>query len=827
MKIVAITGKPALFLLAPFLALVLGRGATAQDLGLTETEYLASPALDVLFFHDFYPEGHQGGVEFIHHGVRIATNGDVRLVPTPEQWDPLPKVGKRAVDPATKHLWIENRWENGLVYQIHVQATGPGTVRLWVELAEPLPEHLVGKAGLNLELLPSAFWEKSYQLGGRRGILPRQAGGPVTRDVSYGTPGFPPVEVPSWQPAPLGRGDRLVLAAEDPERTLEVRALKGELLLLDGRVRAQNGWFTLRSLLPPQATGRVVEWELRFHCLPDWRRPPVLLYSQVGYHPRQAKVALLEAVPGETPPEEWRLERLDGVDAAVVARGRPERWGQFLRYDYWKLDFSSAREPGLYRLRCGTLVSNPFVIDPTVFREGPWEPTLTVFFPVQMDHMEVRDRYRVWHGRSHMDDALQAPVNHEHFDGYRSGPETETNYRPYQHVPGLNRGGWYDAGDYDLAAGSQASTVLVLAWVREEFGVDLDWTAVDQGRLVTEILQPDGVPDLVQQVEHGVLNLLAGYRIAGHAFPGIIANSILQYVHLGDGATKTDNRVQEGKDSDDRWVFTNRSTALEYRVAAALAAASRVLKDYRPELAAECLETAEKAWAYEQSHPPKEHRSAYIPGDRVAEEIKAAVELLLATGKPEYADRLVALEPEIIERIGRVGGPVARVLERIDNPSFRQEIQAALETYAARMEEELAKNPFGVPFQPHVWGIGWNIQSFAVNWYWLAKAFPDRFSPQPVLNVVDYVLGRHPGSSTSLTSGVGAHSLIPAYGVNRADFSYIPGGMASGTALIRPDFPELKEDWPFLWQQAEYVIGGAADYIFCLLAADRLLEVQR
>lgn len=28
-----------------------------------------------------------------------------------------------------------------------------------------------------------------------------------------------------------------------------------------------------------------------------------------------------------------------------------------------------------------------------------------------------------------------------------------------------------------------------------------------------------------------------------------------------------------------------------------------------------------------------------------------------------------------------------------------------------------------------------------------------------------------------------------AYGLNRADWSYIPGGVISGTAMIRPDFP--------------------------------------
>jgi endoglucanase len=48
--------------------------------------------------------------------------------------------------------------------------------------------------------------------------------------------------------------------------------------------------------------------------------------------------------------------------------------------------------------------------------------------------------------------------------------------------------------------------------------------------------------------------------------------------------------------------------------------------------------------------------------------------------------------------------------------------------------------------------------------------------------------------------------------------------MASGTALIRPDFPELKEDIPFLWQQSEYVMPGAATYIFSVLASDAIAK---
>jgi len=48
--------------------------------------------------------------------------------------------------------------------------------------------------------------------------------------------------------------------------------------------------------------------------------------------------------------------------------------------------------------------------------------------------------------------------------------------------------------------------------------------------------------------------------------------------------------------------------------------------------------------------------------------------------------------------------------------------------------------------------------------------------------------------------------------------------VASGTGIIRPDFPELKE-WPYFWQQTEYVMGGGAtNFMFLVLAADNLLK---
>ena len=354
------------------------------------------------------------------------------------------------------------------------------------------------------------------------------------------------------------------------------------------------------------------------------------------------------------------------------------------------------------------------------------------------------------------------------------------------------------------------------------------------------------MPDIVEQVAHGALSLLSGYRATAdsphpHSFHGIIAATLRQYAHLGDASTMTDNRIYDpalapaevrcdakghsfaGK-NDDRWAFTNHDTALEYQVAAALAAASRVLRGYEDDLADECLQTAVRVWDYEHAHDPVEQRAAYVPRGVEAQEIVAAAELLLTTRGERYRARLLEMQPVLDEVARWVGGAAARVLPVVNDEAFTANVRAALEAGMPEFKAELASNPFGIHWWPRVWGVGWQIQAYAVELYQVWCAFPDMVDREILLRVVNYVLGCHPASNVSLTSGVGAHSLTAAYGVNRAEWSYIPGGMVSGVALIRPDFPELKEPWPHLWQQTEYVMPGAANYMFCVLAADAMLN---
>jgi hypothetical protein len=195
----------------------------------------------------------------------------------------------------------------------------------------------------------------------------------------------------------------------------------------------------------------------------------------------------------------------------------------------------------------GDVRSNPFRIGKDVYQRHVWQPTVDSFLPVQMCHVRVNERYRVWHDACHLDDARMAPVDHNHFDGYLQGPSTLTKYAPGEPVPGLDRGGWHDAGDDDLRVESQADTMhgLALAW--EAFRPAHDDTSIDQKLRVVEMHQPDGKPDILQQIEHGALTVVGGYRALGRLYRGIISPTLRQYTHLGDFAAQTDNVVFDPK----------------------------------------------------------------------------------------------------------------------------------------------------------------------------------------------------------------------------------------------------------------------------------------
>ena len=828
------TSRSARVIILTLSVLLIGKfpqKAQQPALLLNDLEYFELPGLNVMAFQDIYPEGHQAGVSIIQNGVRVATNGDLRLDPTPGQWQPMPKQDRRIVNKERNEIttWLSypdpSRNRTGfnpidypdlkLSYQVHVRGEGKN-VHVTVDLDNALPERFVGKVGFNLELYPANLFGKSWYLDDKSGIFPRQPNGPDLRDASG--------EV---QPMPLASGRKLSIAPEADTQRMAVESKSADLLLLDGRNKHNNGWFIVRSLVPANSTTNAIDWIIKANAIPGWKYEPVVHVSQVGYHPKQKKVAIVELDGSDQANDTFHLKRiLETGGFEDVASGLPTSWGKFLRYRYLQFDFSKVEKPGMYTAEYRSFRSQPFQISISVYQRGVWQPVLEYFLPVQMCHMRVEEQYRVWHGACHLDDARMADTNYNHFDGYIQGPSTLSGARPGETVPGLNIGGWHDAGDDDLRIESQADEVSILASAYEAFALNYDDTTVDQRKRLTKIHQPDGKPDALQQIEHGVLTILGGYKNLGRLYRGIIVPTLPQYVLLGEETNSTDNLFYDSKltadartathsgQKDDRLVFTEENPGHEYKGIAALAIAGRVLQTFNPVLAKQSTVAAEELW--------KRNRDVNKGFD---ERVNAAAELWLTTQKNEYGEFLRANRKQIVSRADRVAWSVGKVIPLIKDKSFIEELRSAVSTNFAKTVQVQKETPFGVPYRPHIWGAGWDLQQFGVEQFYLHRAFPDIVSTEYMLNALNFVLGVHPGENTaSFASGVGSRSMTTAYGINRADWSYIPGGVASGTALIRPDFPELK-DFPFLWQQAEYVLGGgSSNYMFLVLAADQVLN---
>jgi hypothetical protein len=832
----------------------------AQELKINDSGYFDKQGVNILVFSNqfngmFFDEK-TAGIEIIHHGVRTSTGGAVRLQHTPEQWDLVPALTDRKVDAAAQTISVEMTYKE-LNFNSRVSVTSKGKgVEINVYLDQPLPKELEGSAGFNIEFLPTSYFEKTYLADGNPGLFPRYPASntriePVAKKVkqfdvhtTFDDRGKGEFIVP----APLANGKTIILAPEDPERMVTIRSVDAELMLFDGRNLAQNGWFILKSNLPANKTGKVLTWYLEPNAIPDWKREPVIGFSQVGYTPAQEKVAVIELDKNDTPLKIASVFQIDAEGKVVEKfKGEVLAWGNYLRYNYAKFDFGQVKDPGVYFIQYGKQKTNPFTIGSDVYK-NIWHPTLDVWLPVQMDHMQVNEAYRVWHGEPYKDDCLQAPVNWQHFDGYRQGPTTETKYKPYERIPNMAVGGWFDAGDFDIQTGSHNAVVSSLVESWETLKVDRDQTYIDQKTRYTDIHRPDGKPDVLQQIEHGVLNLVAQVENIGHPVRGIIVPNLHQYHHLGDAMTETDNLPynpnlkpfeSDGQSSgtmDDRWAFTNRSSFLDYQTATTLAAASRALRGYNNDLADRSLSCAKKLLEEADLAIKNQGSTSNDPMAMFARgaDLSTALQLYITTKERKYADRFLQKIWSSLEQptsgpgssgrfIGRSLSTALIALPYMD-AAYKEKLRGFVEKYKESLVANEKDNPYGVPITKGGWGGNAGVISWAnTNWY-AHKAFPEIIGREYVFRGLNYLFGCHPYSNVSFVLSVGAKTKKVAYGNNRADFTTIAGGIVPGLILLKPDYLEHKDDWPFLWGENECVIPEAATFIFLSNAVNELLK---
>ena len=852
------------------LAALLSLEARAQTLKLNDLGYFEARGTNVLVYNNIYNGGFYdekfAGLEIIQRGERLATGGGVRLMNTPEQWDIFGVVSPRDIDRAESSVAVSLTYEDyGFAPRLKVLPKDKGVlVQIWLD--KPVPQELVGKAGMNLEFFPASYFGKNYLVDGLARVLPKYPMHdtevhPVSEKIPqyFGESTFDDRGRGDFLvPLPMSTGHQIVLAPEDDALRVGVRS-DLEIGIYDGRHLAQNGMFVLRSLLPGGKTGKVLEWYLEPSVSDDWIRPANIGFSQVGYSPAQKKVAVAELDKNDTPAATARLLKVQPDGSKTVAKViRADFWGEYHhRYNYVRLDFSDVRTPGLYCIDYQGVETNAFPIDVDIYNTV-WHPSMDISLVVNMDHMEVNEAYRIWHGRANMDDALQAPANVRLHDGYFQGDQTNTKYQPLEHIPGLAVGGWYDAGDFDIQANSVLNTTEDLAYIWRYFRPERDQTLIDEKTQYADIHVPDGVPDNVQLIMHGTLNINAQVENIGFVAQVIGQPDMHHYHHLGDAMTLTDGLVYDpslapyevrGNRSgtpDDRFVFTSRfSAAGVMQDIVSLAAAYPALKDYYPEEAERSLKNAKMLWDkhFADADPaknPNQGRWMMGGGDP---RLNAAIELWFATGDQKYKDfflpiveRQLDARPAPVVSNGPVqngmfstqygGGPnltaALKLYPHMDR-AFQAKVKAAVPAYVEMLTRGGRDNPYGVSIGGASWAGNATIITTAYNCYRVWKYFPDMIDPEFVLAGLNYIFGCHPYSNVSFVTSVGVNTKKVAYGNNRADYAVIPGGIVPGL-LVKEDFFENKDDYPFHWGENECCINTAPQYVLLCLACEEVVK---
>ena len=856
-------------LVSAALAAAFSLGAHAQSLKLNDLGYFEARGTNVLVYNNlyngsFYDEKF-AGLEIIQRGERISTGGGIRLMNTPEQWDIFGVVSPRRIDRSENSVEVTLTYEDyGFAPRLKVLPKDKGVlVQVWLD--KPVPEELVGKAGMNLEFFPASYFGKNYLVDGFARILPKfpmhdTEVHPVSEKIPqyFGESTFDDRGRGDFLvPLPLSTGHRIVMAPEDDALRVGVTS-DLEISIFDGRHLAQNGTFVLRSFLPGGKTGKVLEWYLEPSISNGWVRPANIGFSQVGYTPAQKKVAVVELDKNDAPAKTGRLLRVnpDG-SKSVVKEVVAKFWGEYHhRYNYVQLDFSDVREPGLYCIDYQGVVTNAFPIDKGVYSDK-WHPSMDMSLVVNMDHMEVNEAYRIWHGRANMDDALQAPANVRLHDGYFQGDVTNTKYQPLEHIPGLAVGGWFDAGDFDIQANSVLNTTQDLAYIWREFKPLRDQTLIDEKTQYADIHVPDGVPDNVQLIMHGTLNINAQVENIGFVAQVIGQPDMHHYHHLGDAMTLTDGYIYDptlaryevrGNRSgtpDDRYVFTSRfSPAGVMQDIVSLAAAYPALKDYYPEEAERSLKNAKMLWdKYFEAAAPNANQANNNNrwGGGGDARINAAIELWIATGDAKYKDFFLPLVEKQVEArpvVTRANGTVAngmfssqysggpnlaaalKIYPYMDK-DFQAKVKEAAPAYVDMLTRGAYDTPYGVSIGGATWAGNASVINNAYNCYKIWKYFPDLIDPEFVFAGLNFIFGCHPYSNVSFVTGVGVNTKKVAYSNNRADYTVIPGGIVPGL-LVKEDFFENKDDYPFHWGENECCINTAPQYVLLCLAADEV-----
>ncbi len=535
-------------------------------------------------------------------------------------------------------------------------------------------------------------------------------------------------------------------------------------------------------------------------------------YSRIGYPLAGPKYVVLEWPRHGSRPADDSV-RLENAAGAVVKQGAFDQTvsPQHMQCDFAPFDFSEVKEPGSYRIVwSGGKID--VAIRRKIFEDKLWEPTLDAFIPFQMCHANVNFGGKVpEHTECHMDDGIRVPANFAGVDRFQSYECEGTPYKAGDPIP-CAKGGWHDAGDCDLNIYAQGFAVWVLALVYEEFDLRRDVATLDAERGQFTLGKPDGVPDIVQQIEWGVIWLRSMLQRDGRSYVGLI-DQPNRYSQSGKKWSEmTDNKPGTG---DERQVYVDYHAELQLMQATALCAASRALRQTRPELAKQCLDDAVKALAYFRSHKEVYRSTVYFYPEHKGRDSMLALtlaELYLTTKDPSYLKDLEGMaetirnlqvtDPYITSTTASSFWYAPPVLARLHGVLRDGALKAAVATVCRRAAEAQAESESPRPWPFHYWHFGnWGqAQTGAVRTfdaYWLSKVVPDVFPVSATLRSMLWIYGLHPLNDQTFVSGVvglpGPEYIHSGqiFGLYGSEPGTVPGALAGGLTGL---FPWVEQD---------------------------------
>ncbi len=346
---------------------------------------------------------------------------------------------------------------------------------------------------------------------------------------------------------------------------------------------------------------------------------PAIRLNQTGYLPGAAKQAMI--VGAKT-----RDFHLRNVTGQVVWRGH---LSQSRQDDYsgdllQTADFSAWQTAGKYVLEVpGLGRSWEFAIDSRVY-DRAWYLTMRAYYGQRC--------------------GCEVDLGPE-FSAYRHPPcHLLTAYHPSAGRSGAphNLGGWHDAGDYGRYIVNAAVATATLLWAYELYGERLEARKLDLPALAP---QDADLPDMLREIRWNLDWMLTLQDHDGGVWHKQSSTHFCAFIMPQDDHLPSEI-IGTGTPP-------YKNTAATADLAAAAAIAARVYRPYDAAYAAQCLDQAERAWAWALRHPhvPFHNPPGVSTGEygdqQLADELLwAAAELWRTTRKRAYLQYFLAhVEP--------------------------------------------------------------------------------------------------------------------------------------------------------------------------------------